>query len=159
MPVKVKPDDRLNAQKYSAAIIERQLLWPDKVVDVEHTDSKYGGFIKHEPLEASVSVERKHDEPHIKVEDVFSPTIVQRLNMESGVFRARIDDWRAVVDCILIDTAYDGEVFNVALSDIPEKKADLVQGEYKVPAPAKGSQVAVKIIDMLGEELIVTAEA
>jgi DNA modification methylase len=123
------------------------------------TDSKYGGFIKHEPLEASVSVERKHDELHIKVEDVFSPTIVQRLNMESGVFRARIDDWRAVVDCILIDTDYDGEVFNVALSDIPEKKTDLVQGEYTLPAPAKGSQVAVKIIDMLGEELIVTAEA
>ena len=78
--------------------------------------------------------------------------------MESGVFRARIDDWRAVVDCILIDTDYDGEVFNVALSDIPEKKTDLVQGEYTLPTPDKGSTVAVKIIDMLGEELIVTAE-
>jgi len=122
------------------------------------TDSKYGGFIKHDPLEASVSVERKGDIMEISVEDVFSPTIVQRLNMESGVFRARIDNWRAVVDCILIDADYDGEVFNVALSDIPEKKTDLVEGRYELPAPAKGSTVAVKIIDMLGEELVVTTE-
>ncbi|WP_376691296.1 DNA methyltransferase [Wenzhouxiangella sp. EGI_FJ10409] len=123
------------------------------------TDSKYGGFIKHEPLEASISVSRKGDMIEVTLEDVFSPTIVQRLNMESGVFRARIDDWRAVVDCILIDTDYDGEVFNVALSDIPEKKTDLVDGRYELPAPQKGSTVAVKIIDMLGEELIVASEA
>jgi len=122
------------------------------------TDSKYGGFIKHEPLEASVSVACRGETIEVTVEDVFSPTIVQRLNMESGVFRARIDDWRAVVDCILIDIDYDGEVFNVALSDIPEKKTDLVEGRYELPAPAKGSTVAVKVIDMLGEELIVTAD-
>lgn len=122
------------------------------------TDSKYGGFIKHEPLEASVSVTREGDKLQVTVDDVFSPTIVQRLNMEFGVFRARIDDWRAVVDCILIDTDYDGEVFNIALSDIPEKKADLVDGYYELPTPAKGSTVAVKIIDMLGEELIITSE-
>ena len=122
------------------------------------TDNKYGGFIKHDPLEASVSVSRKGDKIEVTVEDVFSPTIVQRLNMETGVFRARIEDWRAVVDCILIDPDYDGEVFNIALSDIPEKKADLVNGHYELPALNKACTVAVKIIDMLGEELIVTNE-
>jgi hypothetical protein len=35
------------------------------------------------------------------------------------------------------------------LADVPEKKADLEKGEYKVRAPA-GSTVAVKITDMLG---------
>jgi adenine-specific DNA-methyltransferase len=120
------------------------------------TDAKYGGFIKHEPLEASVVIERTGDSLTVEVTDVFSPTIVKRLNLEQGLFRAQIDDWRAVVDCILIDTAYDGEVFTIALSDVPEKKSDLVQGQYTLPAPAKGSTVAVKIIDMLGEELIVS---
>ena len=112
------------------------------------TDSKYGGFIKHDPLEASVSASRKADRIEITVEDVFSPTIVQRLNMESGLFRARIDDWRAVVDCILIDPDFDGEIFNVALSDIPEKKTDLVNGQYELPAPTEACTVAVKIIDI-----------
>lgn len=120
------------------------------------TDAKYGGFIKHEPLTASVMVERRDDKLCVEVTDVFSPTIVKRLNLEQGLFRAQIEDWRAVVDCILIDTAYDGEVFNIALTDVPGKKNDLVTGAYQLPAPPAGSTVAIKIIDMLGEELIVT---
>ena len=74
------------------------------------------------------------------------------------MFRAQITDWRAVVDCILIDTQYDGQVFNVALADVPERKQDPVNGRYELPAPLAGSTVAVKIIDMLGEELITTAQ-
>lgn len=56
----------------------------------------------------------------------------------------------------MIDTAYDGRVFNVVLSDVPEKKTDLVQGSYELPAPTDETTVAVKIIDMLGEEVLVT---
>lgn len=122
------------------------------------TDRKYGGFMTHEPLGASISVERDKDTLRVTVNDVFSPSILQRLNMEQGVFRAQIDDWRAVVDCILIDTDYDGTVFNVALTDIPARKQDLVEGSYELPAPRKGATVAVKVIDMLGEEVIVTEQ-
>lgn len=92
----------------------------------------------------------------VEVQNVVSPSIMQRLNLEQGVFRAQITDWRAVVDCILIDTQHDGHVFNVALADVPERKRDLVNGRYELPAPPAGSMVAVKIIDMLGEELIVS---
>ena len=120
------------------------------------TDKKYGGFIKHEPLTVSVSAERDGDTLQVTVNDVLSPGILQRLNLEQGVFRAQIEDWRAVVDCILIDTDYDGEVFNVALSDIPARKQDLVSGRYELPAPKEGATVAIKVIDMLGEEAIVT---
>jgi len=122
------------------------------------TDRKYGGFIKHEPLTVSVSIKRKGDKLQVEVNDVLSPTILQRLNMEQGVFRAQIDDWRAVVDCIMIDTDFDGAVFNVALSDIPARKQDLVEGRYELPAPNKGATVAVKVIDMLGEETVVTKQ-
>jgi len=59
-----------------------------------------------------------------------------------------------MVDCIMIDTAYDGQVFNVVLSDVPEKKTDLVQGNYTLPAPEGETTIAVKIIDMLGEEVL-----
>lgn len=61
-----------------------------------------------------------------------------------------------MVDCILIDTQHDGQVFNVTLTDVPARKQDLVNGRYELPAPPAGSTVAVKVIDMLGEELVVT---
>ena len=48
-------------------------------------------------------------------------------------------------------------VFNVALADVPERKQDLVTGRYELPTPKAGATVAVKIIDMLGEECVVSA--
>lgn len=124
------------------------------------TDKKYGGIIKHEPATAEVSVSREtlSGKEVLKVEilDVVSPSIIQRLNLDTSLFRAQIPEWRAVVDCVLIDAAYDGEVFNVCLSDVPLRKQDLVLGHYELPAPPPGSTVAVKIIDMLGEEMLVT---
>jgi hypothetical protein len=56
----------------------------------------------------------------------------------------------------MIDPAHDGQVFNVALSDVPERKADLVAGRYELPAPSGPTTVAVKITGMLNEEVTVT---
>lgn len=120
------------------------------------TDKRYGGIIKHEPLSASVEIKSDGEKLFVEIHDVFSPSILQRLDMQEGVFRAKIEDWRSVVDCVMIDTDYNGEVFNVALSDIPARKQDLVEGVYQLSAPKKGATVAVKIIDMLGEETLVT---
>lgn len=120
------------------------------------TDQRYGGIIRHEPLSASIDIRRENDKLIVEVNDVFSPTILQRLDMQEGLFRARIEDWRAVVDCIMVDTDYNGEVFNVALSDIPARKQDLVEGRYELPVPRNGATVAVKVIDMLGEETLAT---
>jgi hypothetical protein len=64
------------------------------------------------------------------------------------------DGWRGMVDCVMIDTDYDGQVFNVVFSDVPEKKTDLVKGTYELPISKEGATVAVKIIDMLGEEVL-----
>lgn len=127
------------------------------------TDKKYGGVIQHEPATAEVSIRRETVRGEeclvVEIQDVISPSIVQRLNLDAGLFRAQIPEWRAVVDCVLIDAAYDGQVFNVCLSDVPERKQDWVQGRYELPAPPEGSTVAVKIIDMLGEEILVVGVA
>ena len=75
------------------------------------------------------------------------------------MLKPKIADWRAMVDCVMIDPACEGAIFNVALSDIPEKKTDFVQGTYVLDAPkAKKTTVAIKIIDMLGEEVLMTKE-
>ncbi len=122
------------------------------------TDPKYGKFIAHNPATAKVSMQRIKDRLKVTVEDFISPTIIDRLEIDMQVFKAKITDWRSMVDCIMIDSAYDGKVFNVALSDVPEKKTDLVSGAYELSAPEGKTTIAVKIIDMLGEEVIVTKD-
>ena len=57
-----------------------------------------------------------------------------------------------------VDFSYDGRVFNIALSDVPPKKSDLVSGNYKLFAPKGKITVGVKIVYMLGEEVLVTKE-
>ena len=122
------------------------------------TDQKYGKFFVHQPAQAQVKVERQDGKVIVEIEDFISPTIVERLEMGTPLFKAQIPDWRAMVDVVLIDTAYDGEIFNITLSDVPQRKNDLVSGRYELEAPGDPTTVAVKIIDMLGEEVLVTAE-
>jgi hypothetical protein len=66
----------------------------------------------------------------------------------------QISDWRSMVDSVMLDTAYDGDVFNITLADVPERKTDLVEGKYMVETK-KGATIAVKVTDMLGEEVLV----
>lgn len=119
------------------------------------TDRKAGGFIKHEPMSVQASAVREGEKLIVTIADVVSPSIIARLDLQEGIFRAQIPDWRAVVDCVLIDANHDGNVFNVAIADVPERKKDLVTGRYELSAEATGAVIAVKVIDMLGEERIV----
>ena len=128
---------------------------PNKIEVVElRTDPKYGKFIAHQPARAKVSIRRVKDKLVIEIEDFISPAIIERLSQQEGVLKPKITDWRAMVDSVMIDPAYDGKVFNIALSDVPEKKSDLVAGHYELPAPKGKTIVAVKITDMLGEEVL-----
>ncbi len=122
------------------------------------TDPKYGKFFAHQPATAKVKIGRKKGKLTVKIAGFISPTIIERLQQQAGIVRPTIDDGRAMVDCVMIDPAYDGEVFNIGLSDVPEKKSDLVAGTYELPAPKSKTTVAVKIIDMLGEEVLVSEE-
>jgi len=128
------------------------------------TDQKYGKFFVHQPAQAQVTIERRDGDTHsggrilVVIKDFLSPTIVERLEMDTPLFKAQIPDWRAMVDVVLIDLAYDGEIFDITLSDVPERKNDLVSGTYELPAPEGATTVAVKIVDMLGEEVLVKAE-
>jgi hypothetical protein len=122
------------------------------------TDPHYGKFFTHQPAGAEVDITRQGDKIIVEIQDFISPSILERLEMDSGIFKAKITDWRSMVDTVLIDNHYDGEVFNIVLSDVPERKNDLVAGRYELPAPSNPTVVAVKIIEMLGEEVIVTKE-
>lgn len=76
------------------------------------------------------------------------------------VLSGRIDAWHAenYSSAGYPASSYGGELFYVSLSDVPERKQDFVLGHYELAAPPAGSRVAVKLIDMLGEELLLMFE-
>ena len=132
---------------------------PNKIEIIElRTDPKYGKFIAHQPACAKVDIARKADKLVVEIKDFISPSIIERLQSQAGLLQPKIDDWRAMVDCVMIDPAHDGKVFNISLADVPEKKTDFVQARYELDAPKGKTIVAVKITDMLGEEVVVTKE-
>jgi DNA modification methylase len=122
------------------------------------TDKKYGNFLIHKPDEAEVMIERKGDKAIIEIKDFISPTIIERLNIDNNLFKVKIPDFRAMIDYVLIDTNYDGKTFHIVYSDVPAKKNDLIKAKYELEIPKDKTKIAVKIVDMLGEELIITKE-
>ncbi|MDD9815398.1 MAG: site-specific DNA-methyltransferase [Gammaproteobacteria bacterium] len=118
-------------------------------------DIQRDGVTTERPAEAEVAIAKKGKTATIKIVDYLSPTILARMEIDRSVFNEQIDDFRAQIDCVLFDTDYNGEHFNIAESDVPARKGDYVKGEYEFSLPRAGATVAVKIIDMLGEEVFV----
>ena len=131
----------------------------NKIEAIElRTDPKYGKFMQHEPAKAKIKISRKKETILVEIEDFISPTIIERLAQQAGLLKPKIDDWRAMVDCVMIDAAYDGKVFNVVFSDVPEKRPTMCWAATRLSAPDGDTTVAVKIIDMLGEEVLFTKD-
>lgn len=128
-----------------------------KVIELK-TDKKYGSFLIYKPAEAKISIKRKNGKTKIEIKDLISPTIIERLNIDNKFFKVKIPDFRSMIDCVLIDTNFDGKTFHIVYSDVPEKKEDLVKGKYEIEIPRKKTKIAVKIVDMLGEEMLVVEE-
>ncbi len=114
------------------------------------------GITTFEPAAADVNFERKGNSVKITIADYISPTILARMDIDRTIFDEQIADFRSQIDCVLIDTDYTGEHFKIVESDVPKKKEDFVDGEYMVSLPRPDARVAIKIIDMLGEETVVT---
>ena len=118
-------------------------------------DIQREGVTTYAPAEADVKFERNGQSVTITIEDYMSPTILGRLEIDRTVFDEQIDDFRAQIDCVLINTDCTGKHFTIVESDVPEKKEDFIEGKYIAALPRPDARVAVKIIDMLGEETVV----
>ena len=105
-----------------------------------------------------VEIEKKDNKVIIEIKDFISPTIIERLNIDNTIFKVKIPDFRAMIDYVLIDTNYDGKTFHIVYSDVPEKKKDLIKGKYELEISKKKAMIAIKIVDMLGEEVLITKE-
>ena len=72
--------------------------------------------------------------------------LMQKLSLQ----KETVEDWRQLVDSIMIDWNYDGVVMQPSVMDIPEKN-ELVSGIYDIPAST--GTIKVKITDLLSESL------
>ena len=126
-----------------------------KVNRIEIADVRDESIRAFRPAEADVRIEKRGKTATVTIRDYISPTIMARMDVDRTVFDERVEDFRAQIDCVLWDADHKGGVFKTAGSDVPPKRKDFVKGEYKIALPRPGAKVAVKIIDMLGEETVV----
>ena len=110
------------------------------------------GVITNKPVEAETEIVRTKKEVVVKIINFISPSILARLDIDRTLFDEQIDDFRAQIDYVLIDTNYKKNIFNTVHCDVPNKKTDYIKAEYKLNLPRVNSTVAIKIVSMLGEE-------
>ncbi|MGB5049229.1 MAG: site-specific DNA-methyltransferase, partial [Caldilineaceae bacterium] len=102
--------------------------------------------------EAQICVAWEDDRLLVEICSFRSPA-VEGLISQAGVELPT--DWRATVQAVLIDPAYDGVVFRAGLVDAPKDKTALVAGVYTLPPGRTALPVAVRLVDVAGGELLV----
>jgi site-specific DNA-methyltransferase (adenine-specific)/adenine-specific DNA-methyltransferase len=80
----------------------------------------------------------------LRIEKFYPMNLLQKLSLQ----KESVEDWKELVESVLIDWNYDGAVLQPAVVDIPGKD-DLVKGVYPVPDDA--GTIRVKITDLLSE--------
>ena len=72
--------------------------------------------------------------------------LMQKLSLQ----KEYVEDWRQLVDSIMIDWNYDGVVMQPSVTDVPGKN-EMVEGIYDIPEGC--GTIKVKITDLLSESL------
>lgn len=84
------------------------------------------------------------------IESFFPMNLLQKLSLDEQ----NVEDWKQLVESVLIDFNYDGAVLNPTEIDIPDKKS-FVKGIYDIPKDA--GTIRIKITDVLSESLEIEA--
>lgn len=80
------------------------------------------------------------------IKNFYPLNLMQKLSLD----KESVDEWRQLVESIMIDFNYDGAVMQPTLIDIPEKNK-MVTGRYEIPQDA--GRIRIKITDVLSESL------
>jgi len=83
---------------------------------------------------------------YLVIEQFYPMNLLAKLSLQQD----HVEDWRELVDSIIVDWNYDGAVLQPAAIDVPEGN-ELVAGRYHVPDDA--GTIRVKITDLLSESL------
>jgi len=99
--------------------------------------------------EARVDVVFQNGELTIK--SFYPMNLMQKLSLQ----KEHVEEYRQLVESIMIDWNYDGHIFKPTTLDIPEKTV-YVSGIYK--APSDHGKIKIKITDLLSESLELEVE-
>ncbi len=88
----------------------------------------------------------KFKDGKLTIENFYPMNLLQKLSYQ----KEDVDDWKQLVESVIIDYNYDGESLKPQIIDVPDKK-DFVQGVYEIPASA--TRIKIKITDLLSESL------
>ena len=80
------------------------------------------------------------------IRSFYPMNLLQKLSLQ----KEYVEDWRQLVDSIMIDWNYDGVVMQPTVTDVPGKN-EMVRGIYDIPENA--GTIKVKITDLLSESL------
>ncbi len=122
------------------AELEKQLS--SYKIDVEIVDILRNQAVLELKREAEADVQRKGNKLIIK--KFYPMNLMQKLSLE----RTTVQDWKELVDSIMIDWNYDKVEMQPSVIDIPDKHG-LVKGEYEIPKDA--GRIKVKITDLISE--------
>jgi len=89
-----------------------------------------------------------HEGNKLIIKEFYPMNLMQKLSLQKD--DNFVEDWRQLVESIMIDFNYDGAVLSPTITDIPGKN-ELVTGEYDIPDTA--GNIKVKITDLLSESL------
>lgn len=117
-------------------------------------------IFKQKP-EAKIAVSLKNGTLKVGLQEFYSPILMRRLELENEATidqksKVKVSDYKQIIDSVAIDVDYDGKLFNAEIIDLPTKK-ELIKAHYVYEKNITGkTTVAVKIVDVLGEEYFET---
>lgn len=94
--------------------------------------------------EAEAEVVREGNK--LVIRSFYPMNLMQKLSLQ----KEYVEDWKQLVESIMIDWNYDGVVMQPMVTDVPDKK-EFVAGIYDIPEDA--GTIKVKITDLLSESL------
>ena len=132
-------------------------------IDIRDIQTDKKGLIFKQKPEAKIAVKSKGKQLSVEIQEFHSPILMRKLQLENEKMlqkdeKAKVEDFRQVIDSVAIDTDYDGKLFNAEVMDFPTKK-EVIKAQYDWDYEKSGKNtVAVKIVDVLGEEYFETFE-
>ncbi len=133
-----------------------------KIIIRDILNDKKSLIFKKKP-EAMIQVKAKDRKLTLIIKEFYSPILMRKLELENEKVidkkdEAKVEDFKQIIDSVAIDVDYDGKLFNAEIIDLPDKK-ELIKAEYFYTYKKAGKNtVAIKIVDVLGEEYFETFE-
>ena len=124
------------------ASLEQSLA--DYKVDVQIVDILRDKSDLQLKREAEAEIVREGNQ--LIIRSFYPINLIQKLSLQ----KEYVEDWKQLVESIMIDWNYDGVVMQPSVTDVSDKKT-FVSGVYKIPKDA--GTIKVKITDLLSESL------